>query len=312
MTASVGTKGGSDLMRRLKRTWPLFVLLAPALIYILVFCYYPMYGAQIAFKNYTIADGIVKSRWLGLENFSDFIHYYGFTTLLFNTLRISIYSLIVNSIVRLVLALSINCLRREGLKKVIQTVTYMPHFISTVVMVGIVIRFLNPRLGAISLLIQKLGGTDRDLMGMPNMLPHLYVWSDVWQNAGWSTILYLATLASVDAQLHEAALVDGANRFQRVIHIDIPTLVPTIVLCLIMDMGHVLSVGSQKMLLMQNDLNRPTSEIISTYVYSVGIQSSSPRYSYASAISLFNNIINFTMILTVNTICKRLNQTTLW
>ena len=302
----------NNLMLRFKRTWPLFVLLMPAVVYILVFCYYPIYGAQIAFRYYTVADGIINSRWIGLKNFSDFFHYYEFPTLLVNTLRISIYSIIVNSAVRLILALSINCMRREGLKKIIQTVTYMPHFISMVVMVGIVIRFLNPRLGIISKAIQFFGGTNRDLMGIPQMIPHLYVWSGVWQDAGWSTILYLATLSSVDAQLHEAALVDGANRFQRVLHIDIPTLVPTIVLCLIMDVGHVLSVGSQKMLLMQNDLNKTTSEIISTYVYSVGIQSASPRYSYASAISLFNNIVNFVMIMTVNGICKRLNQTTLW
>jgi ABC-type polysaccharide transport system permease subunit len=188
----------------------------------------------------------------------------------------------------------------------------MPHFISTVVMVGILIRFFNPSLGVISKLIQLLGGTDRDLMGIPAAIPHIYVWSGIWQNAGWSTILFLATLASVDPELHEAAIIDGASRMGRILHIDLPTLKPTMVICLIMDFGNIMNVGAEKMLLMQNNLNRSTTEIISTYVYAQGISAGNPNYSYATSIGLFNSIINFLLIILVNQICKRMAQVSLW
>ncbi len=203
-------------------------------------------------------------------------------------------------------------MRMKLYKKCIQTVTYMPHFISTVVIVGMIIRFFNPTLGPISKLIQAFGGTSRDLMGIAQAVPHLYVWSGIWQNAGWATILYLATLSGVDPTLHEAAVVDGATRMQRVRHIDLPSLAPTIVITLIMDVGRIMSVGADKMLLMQNNLNLSATQIISTYVYQIGIASSTPRYSYGAAISLFNTAINFTLLVITNTICKKLNQSSLW
>lgn len=300
------------IRHRLKRIWPLYLLLLPGLIYILAFAYGPMYGAVIAFKDYKIAKGILGSKWVGLKWFEKFVTYYDFWDLVRNTLRISIYSIIAGMIVSVLLALSMNCMRSRTAKRVVQTVTYMPHFVSVVVMVGTLIRFFNPSLGVISKLIQSLGGTSRDLMGVPAAVPHIYVWSGIWQNGGWGTILYIAALTSVDPQLHEAAIVDGASRMRRIWHIDMPAIIPVIVISLIMNMGSILSVGTDKMLLMQNDLNRTTTEVISTYVYSQGIASGSPKYSYATAIGLMNSIISFCMIVTVNTICKKLNDTSLF
>lgn len=301
-----------SLLLRMKRIWPLYVFLIPAIVYLLIFNYYPMYGAQIAFRDYRISKGIFNSKWVGLKHVKKFVTNYQFMTLMRNTLTISVYGLAANFIVRTFLSLSLHCLRSERYRKIIQTVTYMPHFISTVVMVGILIRFFNPSLGAISRLIQAMGGTDRDLMGVASAIPHIYVWSGIWQHAGWSTILFLAVLSSVDLDLHEAAIIDGASRMRRIWHIDLPTLRPTMVIVFIMDCGNIMNVGHEKMLLMQNDLNRSTTEIISTYVYAQGIAAGSPNYSYAAAIGLFNSVINFVLIVIVNQISKRLSQTSLW
>ena len=262
-----------------KRLLPLYILLIPAVVYMLVFKYYPMYGAQIAFRDYKIAKGMLGSEWVGLKWFVKFINDYQFGMLLRNTLTVSIYGLVVGFIMQTVLLLSMNCMRGKYLKRTIQTVTYMPHFISTVVLVGIIISFTNPNKGAISQIIQMFGGIDRDLMGMANAIPHLYVWSDVWQNVGWNTILFVATLTSVDPELHEAAIIDGATRLKRVFHIDLPMLMPTMVIMLILNAGRIMSVGYEKMLLMQNDLNLGTTQIITTYVYNQGISSATPKYS---------------------------------
>lgn len=278
----------------------------------LVFKYYPMYGALIAFKDYKIKDGILGSEWVGLKWFAKFFDYYQCWDLIKNTLRITIYNIVVSFVVAIVLALMMNCVRNKFLKSAIQTITYMPHFVSVVVLVGIVIRFLNPSLGVISKMIQAFGGTNKDLMGVPSALPHIYVWSGIWQNAGWSTILYLAALTAVDLQLHEAAIVDGASRLKRVLYIDIPAIVPTIVISLINKVGAVLSLGSDKMLLMQNDLNRSTTEVIATYVYNQGIAAGSPRFSYATAIDLMNTVISFCLIYITNQICKKLGETSLF
>ena len=300
------------LVAQLKKIWPLYLFLLPAVVYILIFNYYPMYGAQIAFRNYKIKDGILGSQWVGLQYFQKFISNYKFGVLIRNTLTVSIYGLFANFAIRTVLSLSLNCLRSDLYRKTIQTVTYMPHFISTVVMVSILFRFFNPSMGAISKLIQAFGGTDRDLMGVAPAMPHIYVWSGIWQNAGWSTILFIATLSAVDPQLHEAAIIDGASRFRRIFTVDLPTLRPTMVICFIMDCGHIMNLGYEKMLLMQNKLNLATTEIISTYVYSVGVGSGSPQYSYATAIGLFNSVINFLLIVIVNQISKKLGETSMW
>lgn len=299
-------------VRRLKRIWPLYMIMLPGLLVTTIFAYGPMYGAIIAFKDYKIAKGIWGSNWVGLKWFKKFIDYYQFEALIVNTLRISIYNIVATMVVAILLALMIHCVRNKQVKSVLQTVMYLPHFVSIVVMVGTLIRFLNPSMGIISKLIQSLGGTSRDLMGVPSAVPHLYVWSGIWQNAGWSTILYLAALTAVDPELHEAAIVDGASRFKRVIHIDIPAIIPVIVISLIMNMGKVLTVGTDKILLMQNDLNRTTTEVITSYVYNQGIAAASPKYSYATAIGLMNSLLSFVLIVVVNQICKKVNETSLF
>lgn len=299
-------------LRNCGKRWQLFLFLLPAVVYILIFAYYPMFGVQIAFRNYQPRGGIWNSPWVGLKHFEKFFKSYQFGRVLTNTLAISFYSLLMNFPLSIIMALCINTVRNAKFKKMVQTITYMPHFISVVVMVGVLIRFFNPTLGVLSKMIQSLGGTDRDLMGVPSAIPHLYVWSGIWQNAGWSTILYLSALTAVDPQLHEAAIVDGATRMHRVWHIDVPTIVPVIVISLIMNCGSILSVGTEKMLLMQNSLNRSTTEVIATYVYNQGIAAGSPKYSYATAIGLMNSVISFILIVTVNGICKKLNETSLF
>jgi putative aldouronate transport system permease protein len=301
-----------SIRERLRRTWPLYVLLLPGLVYLLVFHYYPMYGLQIAFKDFKFGHGITGSPWVGFKHFARFFQSYQFTRVLTNTVILSGYSILAGFPMRIMLSLSLHVVRSNMYKKIVQTATYLPHFISTVVMVGILMRFFNPILGVFSQLIQALGGTERDVMGLPAAFPHLYVWSGIWQHAGWGTIIYLATLASVDLQLHEAAIIDGASRMQRVVHIDIPAIVPTAVIILIMDMGSILSVGFEKVLLMQNALNIAASEVISTYVYKIGIASGRPNYSLGAAVGLFNSAVNFGMIVLVNGIAKALKQETLW
>lgn len=297
---------------RFKRTLQLYIMLAPALIYLIVFSYYPMYGAQIAFRDFRISLGITGSPWAGFKYFRAFFSTANFTRTLSNTLALSIYTLFVMTSFVVVLSLLIHCVTNEKYKKIVQTVVYLPHFISTVVIVGIVMRLMNPRLGILSKLIQALGGTSRDLMGVASAFRHIFVWSDVWQNAGWGTVIYLAALSASDVQLHEAAMIDGANRFKRLIHIDIPVLMPTIVIMLIMNMGKLMNVGIDKALLMQNNLNLSRSEIISTYVYKIGIATSMPNYSLSTAVGLFNSTISLVLVIVVNKIAKKLTETSLW
>ena len=297
---------------RLRRIWPLYVMLSPALIYLFVFSYYPMYGAQIAFRNFRISLGITGSPWVGLRHFREFFSTANFTRTLTNTLALSVYTLIIMTSFVVVLSLLIHCLTNERYKKIIQTVVYLPHFISTVVIVGIILRLFNPNLGILSKLIQALGGTSRDLMGVAGAFRHIYVWSDVWQNAGWGTIIYLAALSASDVEHHEAAMIDGASRFQRLIHIDIPVILPTMVIMLILNMGRLMNVGHDKVLLMQNNLNLQRSEVISTYVYKIGIATSMPNYSLSTAVGLFNSVVSLILVISVNRIAKKLTETSLW
>ena len=308
-TAAVRT---TRFKTKLKRQYPLFLMLLPAFVAVLIFSYYPMYGAQIAFREYKMGMGITDGVWVGWQYFEEFFNSYYFERILVNTLTLSIYSLIASFFVVIILSLSLHCLQNQFIKKTVQTVIYLPHFISTVVIVGILLRMLNPNLGALAKLIQLLGGTERDLMGIPEAFPHLYVWSGIWQNAGWGTIIYLATLAGIDPQQHEAAVIDGASRLQRVFYVDIPALIPTAVIMLIMNTGSIMNVGFEKVLLMQNGLNQQASEVISTYVYKIGIAAGNPQYSLSAAIGLFNSVVNFVMIVVVNSIAKALKQNSLW
>ena len=299
--------------KRLINSWEYYIFLIIPLIYLVLFAYIPMTGAQIAFRRFTPLGGIWGSEWVGLKNFIKFFQSYQFNRVVPNTLRLSIYSLIAGFPVPIVFALLLNMMNNGKLKKTIQTVTYIPHFISTVVLVGMLIRFCSPVNGVYSIIIKLFNLKGTDILAQPNFFPHLYVWSGVWQNFGWSSIIYLAALAGVSSELHEAAEIDGASRFQRVIHIDFPSILPTATILLILGFGQIMSVGFEKVFLMQNSLNLRTSEVISTYVYKVGIASSGiSDYSYATAIGLFNSVINLFMAGGVNALTRSMSETSLW
>ncbi len=302
----------SRLWQRQGRVWQLHLLLLLPIAWLLLFRYFPMYGAQIAFRDYQASRGIWGSPWVGLKYFRKFFAYYNCWPVIRNTLTLSLYHLAAGFPVPILLALLINSTRARRLGKTVQVVTYVPHFISTVVMVGIIVQFLSPDLGILARLLRAVGlGADRYL-GDPRLFASIYVWSGVWQNAGWGSIVYLAALAGIDPQLHEAAIIDGASRVQRILHIDIPGILSTAVILLILSVGRVMDVGFEKVFLMQNPLNLQASEIISTYVYKVGLASQLPSYSYAAAIGLFNSLINLVLIACVNTAARRLGSTSLW
>lgn len=292
------------------RNWQLYVLISPVIAYFILFHYVPMYGIQIAFKDFYATKGIWGSPWVGFAHFTRFFDSYFFWRLIKNTLGIGLYSLVVGFPIPIILALLMNEVRAERFKKFVQTVTYAPHFLSTVVIVGMVVIFLNPRYGVVNTLIKAFGGKPIRFLAEPSWFKTIYVLSDVWQTMGWSSIIYLAALAGVDHQLHEAARVDGATRIQRIWHINIPSIMPTIIILLILNLGTVMAVGFEKVLLMQNNLNLQSSDIIATYVYRSGIQEAD--YSFSAAIGLFNSIINFIMLIVVNFISKRVSETSLW
>ncbi|MET3848461.1 ABC transporter permease subunit [Paenibacillus sp. OAE614] len=294
---------------RIERNWGLYVLLLPAAILLLLFSYKPMYGVLIAFKDYSPALGIMGSPWAGMKYFEKFIHSYQFNVTIKNTLIISLYS-IVTFPIPIVLALMVNQMRANRFKRFFQTVTYMPHFISTVVMVGLMLILLSPGSGLIGSIYRMFGAEAPNIMGAAGMFSSVYVWSDVWQHAGWDSIIYIAALSAVDPSLYEAATVDGASRWQKIRYIDIPMLIPTAVTLFILRMGGLLGVGFEKVYLMQNNLNISSSEVISTYVYKIGLLSS--QYSFSSAINLFNTLINFVLLILVNQISKKLSSNSLW
>ena len=301
------------LSRRIARHWQLYLFLLLPLVYLLIFHYYPMTGVQIAFKKYSARLGIWGSPWVGLKNILKFFNSVRFTTIVGNTLRLSLYSLIAGFPLPVIFALMLGVMRNERYKKVVQTITYMPHFISVVVLVSMILQIFNPILGIYGKAYSALFGTAApDLLGSPAALPHIYVWSGIWQSFGWDSIIYVAALAAVSPELHEAAQIDGASRFQRVLHVDLPAILPTATIMLILRTGKVMSIGFEKIFLLQNDLNLTTSEVISTYVYKQGIASSTPQYSYATAIGLFVSLVNVFMLLIVNKVSDRLSGSSLF
>lgn len=301
-----------SLGKRILRARQLYIFLLLPLIYLIIFQYVPMFGLQIAFKDYTMSKGILGSPWAGLKYFEKFFNDYNFKRILVNTLRISLYALVVNFFIPITLALSLNCLRHNKLKKAIQTITYIPHFVSIVVLVGMVNQMLNPIIGLYGNAVQAVTGSRAvDILGIPSAFPHLYVWTGVWQNMGWGSIIYMAALANSDQELHEAAQIDGASRFQRVLYVDIPTILPTAIIMLILDAGKVMNVGFEKVYLMQNSLNLSYSEVISTYVYKMAFGGNS-NFSYSTAVGMFNSVVNFALIMLVNQISKKFSDTSLW
>jgi multiple sugar transport system permease protein/putative aldouronate transport system permease protein len=287
------------------------MILLPA-AYIFIFKYVPMYGAQIAFRNYSPIFGFSASEWVGLANFRRFVSSPMFGTLLSNTLLLSLYNMAANIPFPILLAIGLNYVRGRHIKKTIQTVTYIPYFISIVVMVGILIQVLNPRYGVVNNAIRAFGGSPIDFFANPAYFRSLYVWSGVWQTAGWGSVIYIAALAGIDPQLHEAAIMDGADIWKRIAHVDFPGILPTVVIMLILSMGSVLSTGFEKALLMQNTLNTGVSEVIDTYVYKVGLASASANFSYSSAIGLFQSLIGFVLTIAVNWFSRRVSETSLW
>jgi putative aldouronate transport system permease protein len=284
----------------------LYLFSIPALAYIIIFHYLPLYGIQIAFRDFNPGLGIWNSPGVGFMHFEYFFQSSQFWNLLRNTLTISFMQLVFGFPVPIILALTLHYCTSQKYKKLVQTVTYAPHFISMVVMIGMIILFLSPSSGMVNQIIKALGFEPIYFMGRPDLFKPIYVVSGVWQNAGWGSIIYIATLAGVDQEIHEAAIVDGASKLRRIWHIDIPSILPTMIILLILNMGQVMNVGFEKVFLLQNDIVLEQSEVISTYVYKVGLQQA--NYSYSTAIGLFNNIINFILLFTVNKISKKVSS----
>lgn len=293
----------------IKSSRALYLLLLPSFIIFLLFTYYPMYGVIIAFKDFSPAQGILGSPWVGFKNFIQYFNSYQFWPTIRNTIVISLYTIVITFPLPVFLALMCNQIRARRFKKVFQVSTYLPHFISTVVMCGMIILFLSPSTGIIAKLAELFGFTLPNLMGSASAFPSIYVWTEAWQHVGWDSILYIATLSAIDPTLYEAATMDGASKWKRMIHIDVPALLPTATIMFILRMGSVMSVGFEKIYLLQNTLNSSTSEIISTYVYKMGLVSN--QYSLSSAIGLFNNVINLVLLLLVNYTSKKLSDTSL-
>lgn len=298
-----------SLGKRIARNWQLYILLLPSLLIVATFNYAPMYGIQIAFRDFNFADGVMGSEWVGTKWFKYFFSSSQCWPIIRNTLTLSFYSICTFPL-PIILALILHNTPGKKFKKLVQTITYMPHFISLVVVVGMLSSFTSLNSGWINTLIENMGGEKIHFMGSTALYPHLYVWSGVWQNIGWDSIIYLAALTGVNPDLHEAATIDGANKLQRIIHIDIPSIMPTIIIMLILRCGSIMSVGFDKSYLMQNDLNISVSEVLSTYSYKMGMLNN--RYSYSAAISLFNNGINFIFLSVVNHIAKKMSGSSLW
>lgn len=302
---------GERLRMDLSCHWPLYLMVLPAVMVIAVFSYGPMYGVVIAFKNFKPAYGIGGSAWVGLCNFERFFSSYQFKNTLLNTLSISIYSMLACFPAPVILALMMDQVRSKSTQRFIQTVTYMSHFISVIVVSGMILTFLNVNTGLYGNLARLLGVRNpKDLLGEKNLFSTIYVLSDIWQHTGWDSIIYMAALSAVDPSLHEAARVDGASEWDRIVHIQIPSIVPTMVILLILRAGSLMNVGFDKVYLLQNDLNLDRSEVLSTYVYKVGMINQ--QYSFSAAANLFNTVVNFVMIMLVNQIARRLGETSLW
>ncbi len=298
----------------LRKSWQLYVMLSLPLAWLVVYQYIPMWGAQIAFRNYTPAGGfagIWSSPWVGLEHFQRFIDSYNFWPILRNTLVLNIYSLVAGFPLPIILALALNYIGRAWFKKTVQMVSYAPHFISVVVMVGIIFQFLATT-GFVNQLLGLVGVEPIPFMSKPDYWKSIYVWSGVWQNIGFSCIIYLAALSGIDPTLHEAAILDGANKIQRMRDIDLPGILPVAIILLILSMGSLLSTGFEKVILMQNSLNLSTSEVIDSYVYRVGLASAIPQFAYAAAIGLFKAVIGLILLFAVNQIARRFNAASLW
>jgi putative aldouronate transport system permease protein len=296
---------GSGRWKQIKTNYELYLLILPPVVYFLIFRYWPMYGAQIAFKDFLPSQGIWGSRWIGFEHFKTFFEQYNFWEIISNTVLLSFWNLIIAFPIPIIMALLLNHLRQEKLKRFIQTIIYAPYFISTVVLVGMLHVFFAPDGGMVNNIIQLFGGKPILFMQQSAWFRPLYIFSTVWQETGFASVIYLAALAGIDPHLHEAAIVDGASKLQRIRHIDLPGIAPTVVVLFILAVGNLMNIGFEKVFLMQNDLNVDVSEIIPTYVYKMGIQQA--QYSFSAAVGLFNAAINLILLIIVNKTAKKIS-----
>jgi putative aldouronate transport system permease protein len=304
------TRASYSWVRNLKRDKYLLLLFLPCLLYYLIFKYVPIFGIMIAFKDYNLYKGIMESNWVGFKWFQLFIQSPDFFSVLRNTFLLGFYKLLFGFPAPILLALLINEIRNSIFKRFVQTVSYMPHFISNVIVAGIVTMFLSPRNGMINSLLDFVGITRINFMVESSWFRTVYVSSDIWQHIGWGTIIYLAALSAVDPQQYEAARIDGANRWKMIRHITLPGIAPAIIIILLLEIGKILEIGFEKVYLLATPVVYSTADIISTYVYRVGL--SEGRYSYATAIDLFTGIISFSFILSANWISRRISDNSLW
>ncbi|WP_420489634.1 ABC transporter permease [Neobacillus vireti] len=296
-------------LKRIMENYELYLFLLPAILYFIVFQYIPMYGVLIAFKDFTPSLGILGSPWVGFEHFERFFHSYQFWDLIKNSLGLSIFQLITGFPMPIIIALLLNQMIHEKYKRFVQTVIYAPHFISIVVLAGMMFVFFSDK-GLINSVVTLFGGKAVAFMSEPSWFKPLYIGSGVWQETGWACIVYLAALAGVSPEIHEAATMDGANKWQRILHVDIPAIMPTAIILLILSVGNLMNIGFEKAYLMQTPLNQPAAEIIPTYVYKVGLQQA--EYSFGAAVGLFNSIINLILLYIVNKTAKKISGSGLW
>nr|WP_225048271.1 ABC transporter permease subunit [Lacticaseibacillus kribbianus] len=309
------TKIAKDKQRQMNRRYlkqhkSLYLMILVPIIFTIIWNYWPMYGVIIAFKDYSPAMGILGSPWVGFKHFTRFFQSYFFGNIIWNTLRISIYSLLISIPLPIILALMFNEIRVKWFKSTVQTISYIPNFISVVIIVGMVNFFFGTQNGVINNVVTMFGGKAIDFLGSPGAFPHLYVWSGIWQGVGWGTLIYTAAMSGVPQDQYEAAYLEGASRFQCIKNITIPAIMPTIVISAILATGGIMAVGFDKTYLMQNASNLSTSEVLSTYVYKIGLVNG--EYSFSAAVGLFNNIINFIFLFIVNKFAQHVGDTSLW
>ena len=309
-TNSVKTNTVRSPLQQMRRCWQLYLIMLLPMLVIIIFSYGPMFGVQIAFKEFRARDGIWGSPWIGFIHFQNFFRSYQFRRVITNTLGISLYGLIAGFPIPIILAILVNESARTRFKKAVQLITFAPHFISTVVMTGMILMFISVYGGPINNFIAAMGGERIDFIARPGMFKSLYVWTGIWQGMGYSSVIYIAALSAIDPSLYEAATIDGASKFQKIRYIDIPGIAPTIIILLILNCGSIMSVGYEKILLMQNPLNMAASDVISTYVYRMGLENA--QYSFSAAVGLFNSLVNASLLVAVNQVARKVSETSLW
>ena len=296
--------------QKILQSWQLYAFALPAFLVVLIFSYFPMYGVVIAFQNFRATDGFFGSEWVGFEHFTRFFQSHHFWRLIRNTLAINVYGLVAAFPIPIILALAFNEIKDGKFKRITQTVTYAPHFISVVVFAGMIISFASPETGIINNFLGLFGVAPIPFMQRPELFRHVYVWTGIWQSTGWGTVIYIAALSGVDPSLHEAATIDGATRLQRNRYINLPSIMPTIIILLILNVGSLMASGFERILLLQNPMNQATSDVIATYVYEVGMMGG--NFSFAAAIGLFNSAVNAVLLIVTNQISKKVSEVGLW